>query len=229
MSRAVQKEDLDQLVSFENTMINDHLEGYEKTIKRLVNKRGKSFIEAIKRNSLNYYEAILISSYADFMASDVNGSLRSLDVCRKEHILFEDLLNRALEKMQPESNSTVYVMFSSCDEEEIIYQWWENRIGESIQFPNFLSSSRRKWEDHGFYLEIQTTDDSSGKYIGSLTNKEKLEEEVTFISNTSFVIKKVDRSSQAIYLAELPKGTKGKYLLKELYYMNIRDKEEGKV
>jgi hypothetical protein len=226
-NESVTEEEIRELISFNNKNINAHLADWDTVIKRLQEQRGGVFSKAIKENSLNKFEALLISGYADFIASDLNRELKYISNKRSnEYMLYEQLLNKSLKKMKAESDATVYVMYQCGDDENKLYSWYENRIGESVQFPNFLSSSRRKWKNFGFYLQIKTAQNSSGKYIGSLTNKEKLEEEVTFMSNTIFEISGVDRDQHTIFLTELPRKYQGNYLLTVLYYLNILNKEE---
>ncbi len=187
-----------------------------------LDKLNNELIYSSKYFKLNRYETIIIGRYADFVATKLNGELRN-PVKRKDegYMLYEFLLNKSLNKIPSESNSTVYVMYQSDGADEELYEWYENKIGDTVQFPNFLSSSKKKWPDFGFYLQIKTCTISSGKYIGYLTNKEELEREVLFLSNTKFRIEKIDKKQQTIFLSELSIKYQGNYLLTDLYYKNI--------
>lgn len=227
-NESVTEEEVRELISYENENINAHIAEWDTVFEREIKQRGEIFSQAIKENSLNKFETLLISGYADFIGPYLNSELRDiLNKRSNEYMLYEQLLNKSLKKVKAESDATVYVMPQCGEEEDKLYSWYENRRGESVQFPNFLSSSRRKWEGFGFYFQIKTIQESSGKYIGSLTNKKKLEEEVTFMSNTTFKITDVDREQQTIFLDELPRMHQGNYLLAGLYYSNIRNKEEA--
>jgi len=224
---SVTDKEINQLISYNNTDINRHVGNCHLSIIKLKVQRGEIFKKAIKSNSLNDCETLLISGYADFIASYLNNELRKNYEKRNEaYMLYEYLLNKSLKKVISQNNSVVYVMYQCGDDEEKLYSWYENRIGESVQFPNFLSSSKMKWRGFGFYLEIKTSCKSSGKYIAPLTNKKTLEEEVTFMSNSKFKIDKVDRNKKTIFLSELSYTIQANYLLLDLYYLNIRNKEE---
>ena len=187
-----------------------------------INKLDKNIVINSKYSTLNLYEAFLIGRYADLMASQLNKELRNTIKSKDEGlILYEYLLNKSLRKLPSESDTTVYVMYRADGADDELYKWYQNRIGDTIQFPNFLSSSRKKWSDFGFYLQIKTCNKSSGKYIGPLTNKEELESEVLFSSNTKFRITSVDREKETIFLSELPRKHQGNYLLTDFYYRNI--------
>lgn len=227
-SGSVTEEEVKKIISFENEVINAHIANWDRKFENLIKQRGCNFLNAIKAHSLNKFEVLLISGYADLIASSLNRELKTTSNKRSsEYMIYEGLLNKSLKKVKAESNATVYVMYQSGGHESELYSWYENRIAESVQFPNFLSSSRRKWEGYDFYLQIETGNSSSGKYIGSLTSKETLEEEVTFMSNTTFEVMKVDREQKTVFLTELPRKYQGNYLLTGLYYRNIRNKEEA--
>jgi len=227
--RQVSVADIELLKSFDNRLINDHLNYDDFSFNKLINQRGKSFVNAIKGSGLNKYEVLIISGYADFIASNLNSQLRDIN-CKRDpaYMLYENLLNKSLDKLEPFSNSTVYVMYQSNGDMDKLNLWFENRINETIQFPNFLSSSKDKWDDYGFYLQIQSSNNSCGKFIAPLTDKEDLEQEVTFKSNSKFKIESVNVDENTIYLSEIEQEYKANYLLSGLYYCNINNKEESK-
>jgi hypothetical protein len=224
---SVSREELNELISLKKNLdINSHIGDIDTGYSRLISQRGERFSNAIENSRLNCFEVLLISGYADFMASRINRNLRSISSKRDDaFLLYEFLLNKALGKIAGESSRTVFVMYQCGEQEDELYDWYENRINLTVQFPNFLSSSRRRWDDFGFYLEISTREVSTGKYIGDLTNKEELEEEVTFLSNTVFRIDKVDRERNTIYLTECLAREKGNYILYDSYERNIQDVE----
>jgi len=206
--------EFERLKSYQNDLINKHIcrifDDYYNYSKE---HRGNIFLDAYHGNSLNEYEAILISSYAGFVAGTLNDQLRrNKDQLSKEYAEYEYLLNKSLSKLPSENNSSVRVMFNFQGTKSKLFNWYEKRIGETIQFPNFLSSSRKRWESRA-YLEVKTNSNSAGKYIAPLTDKKESEEEVLFMSNSVFRIRNVDKKTSIIHLFEEPFGTKGKYLL----------------
>lgn len=207
--------EFDRLKSYQNDWINKYIcRNFNDYYNDSKEHRGNIFLDTYHGSSLNEYEALLISSYAGPVASILNDQLRNKDEIRQEYIAYEFLLNKSLFKIPSESNSTVFVMFR-----DNFFNWYQQRINETIQFPNFLSSSRKKWRSH-VYLEIKTNFNSAGKYIAPLTDKKELEEEVLFISNSVFRIRNVDKKTSTIYLFEEPFGTEGKYLLSDCYELN---------
>lgn len=195
-------------------------------IQSLADERGQEFVDAIRENSLNKNETILISSYADLTYKYLNGELRKVTPDKNEAYLFyELLLNKALKKVKPENNSTVYRMVDTCGDEEIYFSWFQARVNETVQFPSFLSSSKDKWPNYELYFEITTNENSAGKYIAWLTNKPKQEQEVLFMSNSCFLIANVDKSKNTVYLTECPYGTKGDTILVNCYEMSDIDNE----
>ena len=115
-------------------------------------------------------------------------------------------------------------MFREDGGEEKFYSWFNNRVGAIICFPNFLSSSMRRWPNHNCYLEIATSTNSNGKYIGFLTNKEDLEQEVTFLPNSKFLITSVDQANYTVHLEEVPSDQECNYILGSSYMRKYRDK-----
>lgn len=206
--------EFERLISYQNDWINKHIyRNFKDYYNYSKEHQGDIFLDAYHGNSLNEYEAILISSYAGFIASTLNDQLRgNKDELRKEYAEYEYLLNKSLSKLPSENNSYIRVMFNFYGSKSRLFTWYEKRIGETIQFPNFLSSSKKRWESRA-YLEIRTNSNSAGKYIAPLTDKKELEEEVLFMSNSVFRIRNVDKKASVIHLFEEPYGTKGKYLL----------------
>lgn len=224
----ITREEIEVLQTYNNDIINGHIEYPDRSLRRLLETRGEVFETAIRENRLNAFEVLLISGYADFIGPRVNHQLRARSIKRDNaFLLYEYLLNKGLDKVVSEDNSTVYVMFQSNGERDALLTWFENRVGESVQFPNFLSSSRDKWTSgYDMYLEIQTNRSSSGKYIAPLTNKLEQEQEVLFKSNSKFSIESINIDTQTIHLIELDYKVQANYLLYDLFHLNIRNKEE---
>lgn len=225
----VSRREIRKLVDFDIELINKHFRSVDEAISIFKQKRGKVFENCMEINQLNKYEVLLISGYADFIAKNLNNILRNPFSRRIEGFLyFEYLLNKSLSKMMSTKEDIAFVMFQNYEGEAEfdMFNWFENRINESVQFPNFLSSSRKRWKDHNIYLEIAMTKNGMGKYIGPLTNKLILEEEILFPSNSKFLIKGVDRKNRTIHLAEIGYQIQANYLLYDCFNRNIRNKED---
>jgi hypothetical protein len=182
-------------------------------------KKLKEFLKFVLLNSLNIYESYLIGSYCDLFAEKINSDLRGAfsDGKTEELIKSENLLNASLEKLNGLDNKITYVMFRTNGDEEEILNWFKNRIEKIIKFPNFISSSLRKWRNYALYLKIETKLNSRGKYVAPFTDKGSLEEEVTFMSGTKFKIVSYNEDLQELFLEELDLEVSEDYTLNSLF------------
>lgn len=193
-------------------------------------ERGEKFTNFISAQDLNPWEALSISMYADFLATSTNDVLCKIEKKPRDegHLFYGYLLKKSLRKLPSFDYRTVFTMFSlsrsGARDKEEFYSWFEKRLNDGIQFPNFLGASRRKWPDHGLYLQIRTSSQSNARHIEPLTNK-PFEDEVTFLPNATFTIEGVSRSEQTIYLLEKSCTQKADYVLKECFVLNYRDKD----
>lgn len=228
-----------QLNEDNNVTKKDFEKSYHHTLKKsidatiafLLYEKGDSYIKKIKKSKLNKYEAYLICSYADFNAKKINPQLRLLD--KKEisaNILHEKkLLNNALSGLKRYKSSIVYGMYKTADE-NMILDWFANRTNESIEFPNFLSTSKDKWDSADYiYFKIHTNSNSCGRNIAKLTKKEKDEKEVLFTSNSQFIISNVSKQEKEITLQEIDNRKDIDYILNDCYYLNYRKPNEPRI
>ncbi len=223
---SVSEQEFKELLEFENEVINSHMISWELDLNEIFSDRSQNFEKIVNESTLNKFEVLIISGYADHIAKYLNNELRSHHNYRQDcFMLYEYLLNKALAKLKSVANSTVYVCYEANEDKENNIQWFVNRINETVQFPNFLSSSIKKWRNCGLYLKIETCEVSSGKYIAPLTGKERMEDEVLFMSNTVFKVTQVDIENNTISLTELQRRYQGNYILYDLYYLNIKNKE----
>jgi hypothetical protein len=184
-------------------------------------QRGQAFTDYIEKHNLSIPSALLISSYADYVASPINSELRCHKEYKEEAVLeYERLLNRALKLLPPYSNDIVFVMFKNSGNPHTIIKWFETKIGKIVQFPNFLSSSQYKWPDYDIYLKINTSSNSNARYIAPLTNKLHSEKEVLFMSNSKFQIKSVDKNLNTINLIEVNTNHEPDILLSDCFDLN---------
>lgn len=200
------------------------MEESESRLNKLIDIRGSDYAAAISLNNLTTEEALIISDYADLFGSEINRKLIQ-ETNIKEDLDNEKLLNQALDKLESYDMLTVHVDFGvDEDEEDEIYEWFEERVGNVIQFPNFLGSTKNKekFKNRNFYLKIITCSNSSGKFITPLTGK-KLEEEVLFKSKSNFKIQKVNRGGSTVELLEVDRNNAPSNILTELYYLNQKD------
>lgn len=100
--------------------------------------RPPDFSHAINEFKLSSKEVMSIVNYTDFGASKLNNILRSRNKTDKEAEL-----NIALNRIPSYDNEIVYVDFSVSISENLILSWFKRRVGEVVQFPNFLSTSKK--------------------------------------------------------------------------------------
>ena len=98
--------------------------------------------------------------------------------------------------------------------------WFKKRIGENVQFPSFLSTTKNS--DHYFknqdkVFEIQTSEDSNGKDVAALDFEKPEEGEVTFKSGAFFKI--VAAESNLITIEELTEIPEEYEILGEDYFL----------
>lgn len=166
-------------------------------------------LDAIQLYNLSPEEASIIYMYTHHSVySVVNSQLRNapahLDNDVKE---YSTLLDNALKKLPQYNNETVYrdVKFPIPNLKNSM-NFFKTNLKQKVTFYDYMSShkSKTRWSDEetGFQLQIKTSRESNArdlKYISFVQS----EEEVIFISGTTFFVESMDEKNTTISLLEL--------------------------
>lgn len=166
-------------------------------------------LDAIKKYNLSYEEASIIYMYTHHsIYSEVNSQLRNspdnLDEDVREYSI---LLNNSLNKLPNHNNSTVYrdVKNPNPDVLESL-RFFSKKVGKKIELYDYMFShkSKTRWsdEENGFQFVIKTNDHSNARDLEFITFVQD-EEEVVFISGTTFLVESVDNNNTVVYLKEV--------------------------
>jgi hypothetical protein len=144
----------------------------------------------------------LTNKYAGFSSNTYNAGLRGNPTAA--NLKSEEELNLELDKLESYANKTAYAHDTHTRIPfNILSKWYLKRIGQIVEFPNFLSSSNYKWAgQNDTVYEIQTSDKSKSRYISNVVGKPS-EQEVLFKSYSLFQIQSVDDETSTIYLKEV--------------------------
>jgi hypothetical protein len=172
-----------------------------------------------KIRELTNDEEFLIAHYVGSAYNWVNDDLRNgIDFptdCRK---LYSRYLDISLEKIASFSG-TAYRMDDPSDEVDKVLKWFDLNKGKVIVVPNYLSTSKDKWDHHkSIVWTIETLPTNS--YAKDISMISEIEEEVLFKRNSKFVINGVDFQSKEVSLKEVPANTEQDLVLVRQY---IRD------
>lgn len=213
--------DYEELLNSGDNLIKAHLKDKNKTFLDFKKTRDPYLSDSMTEHCLNTNDVLVISGYADYLASYLNGHLRQKKASEnKPYDLYILRLSEALSVMKSYSNKTVYVSYTCIDEQKIL-QWFHARIGKVVEFPNFLGSSQELWTSNScIKIKILTSSDSCGKLIAPLTGKRDYEKEVLFMTNAKFRIEDFNIHDHVINFYEVDHETKSDHLLKEGYYLN---------
>lgn len=166
-------------------------------------------LDAIKNNGLTIEEASVIYMYTHHHIYDnLNYYLRNhIDKLDKDLIVYIRLLNDALTKLDSFNNSTIYRDIRKPEDgAEKWLNYYEKNIGKIITFNEFLSchtdNVRISDEETDYQFVIQTSSNSNGKDIQNITLIQ-IENEVLFKNGTDFLIEKVNRENNQVFMKEI--------------------------
>lgn len=172
------------------------------------------FLDSIVDKNSYYVIRRYMSSYSRAL----NPKLRSKTAKDDYTLLYEYLLNKALKRLPIYGNEVVYRMDSPGIDFETIKQWFEKRIGYILSFPNFLSTSKKRWE-HGWVVFKITTFSHSGARDISIILNSMGEDEVLFMSKSKFKIIDVNDKEKYIELYEVSRDSSNVILMTDDIYM----------
>lgn len=171
----------------------------------------------------------LISKYLGGLSSMVNRDLRS-SIKKKGSflVLYEYLLNKALDELPTCRDEVVYRMDTPIAniDFDIIKIWYQKRIGQVIMFPNFLSTSKDRWNNESIVFKIKTTVLGGAKDLSEISDKLN-EKEVLFKSRSKFKIVGINEKEEYIKLNEVKRNYSKVIIMNDCTYIN--DKEIGKL
>lgn len=132
---------------------------------------------------------------------------KHIDKLDKDLKVYIRLLNSALNKLNSLNNSTIYRDIRKPDDGvEKWLDYYEQNIGNVIKFDDFLSchtdNVRISDEETDYQFVINTSDNSNGKDIQNMTLIQ-IENEVLFKNGTDFLIEKVDKGNNQIFMKEI--------------------------
>ena len=157
----------------------------------------RKYISLSKKNenhsNVSDFASSLLTNYTGL--TYINTYLRKSKSTRKSEYndgkeLLEYLLNKALDELNGHNNQIVYRMDSPNISFDILKLWYKKRIGEVICFPNFLSTSKKRWVERDKVFKIRTNNSSSGRDLIAVVAEglAEYENEVLFKSRTKFKI-----------------------------------------
>jgi hypothetical protein len=166
-------------------------------------------LDAIKNNGLTIEEASVIYMYTHLhIYENLNYSLRyHSDKLDKDQIIYIRLLNSALNKLDSMNNLTIYRDIRNPDDGvEKWLDYYEEEIGTLIKYKDFLSchTDNVKISDNetDYQFVIKTSNNSNAKDIQKITLIQ-IENEVLFKNKTNFLIEKVDRKTNQVFIREI--------------------------
>ena len=174
----------------------------------------RKYISLSKKNenhsNVSDFASSLLTNYTGL--TYINTYLRKSKSTRKSEYndgkeLLEYLLNKALDELNGHNNQIVYRMDSPNISFDILKLWYKKRIGEVICFPNFLSTSKKRWVERDKVFKIRTNNSSSGRDLIAVVAEglAEYENEVLFKSRTKFKI--IDVKTDFIELQEVSRQT----------------------
>lgn len=167
---------------------------------------------------------LLINYYGGSLSKILNTGLRRTPIKKLDDIFtfYDYLLKKALMELPPYSKeSIVFRMDRPSHPFKDIKHWFNENTGKTICFPNFLSTSKDKWERgvNDIIFKINTSSYSRGRDISFLTGK-PLEREVLFMSRSKFKVGKINQRDKTIYLDEVNNCHLPCIIIYENTYMN---------
>jgi len=150
----------------------------------------------------------IIAAYSGLSFREVNPCLRCPHYrCDRAYVnKFTELLNEALQQMEPMNNTELCRNERHVGKEEA-YDWFRGHIGSTVTYPGFTSTSQN-WqpvsERNMFKIQTKESNSNARNIIPVMEifqpERAKNENEILFRSPTSFTIKNV--AEGIIYLEE---------------------------
>lgn len=186
---------------------------------------GDKYEEGFK---ISLFAYILIIKYIGFFSLNINSWLRSTPKGDDDFTLFfEYLMNKALKELPPYNNQIVFRMDSPGIEFDVLKIWYSKRIGEVISFPNFLSTSKYRWNTSHIFFKIHTSQKSQARDVQYISDKPK-EKELIFLSRSKFRIIGVndEKENQFIELQEVDRIHNDVINMDSCVYINDKEIEK---
>jgi hypothetical protein len=144
-------------------------------------------------------DCVFLNSYVGNQSLWINQPLRNDKFRDKAHEMFVNELNRILTNLP--SLEIPRTVFRMEDNSYLNIEKIKNNIGKKVKIPQFLSSSKEKWENRKYYWEITLLDKNSNAKDLSFLKPENKESEVLFSRNSAFQI--TDVIDDCIFLTEI--------------------------
>lgn len=163
-------------------------------------------LEGVNTYNLTDEQAFCIYSYTTSCSDWINIGIRykqEMTICKK---YYADFLDESLDKISQCSKEYIFRM-DSPDQDQI-QSWKKKRIGDTINIPHFLSTSKENWDEESTSTEwiiwrIKTLElNSKARDISNVTNSRE-EKEVLFKRNSCFMIEAINIDSKLIDLIEI--------------------------
>jgi len=155
-----------------------------------------------KIDDLTNDEEFIVAHYVGSAYNWVNDDLRNgaefATTCRRTYSTYLDIV---LEKIQSFSG-TVYRMDDPSGDNDTILKWFYTNKGKTIKVPNYVSTSKDRWDHHtSIVWKIQTL--PAGSYGKDISMINEVEEEVLFMRNSKFKIEDVNSHLNEVFLLEV--------------------------
>lgn len=172
---------------------------YEEKI-RQYNIDGKKKIDVLTSDE-EFIIAHYVGSAYNWVNDDLRNGIEFATTCRKTYSSYLDI---SLQKIESFSG-VVYRMDDPSGGSDEILKWFEANKGKTIKVPNYISTSKDKWDHHTSVVwKIKTLPTNSfGKDISMIN---EVEEEVLFMRNCKFKIEEVNFRIKEISLSEVLPG-----------------------
>jgi hypothetical protein len=188
---------------------------YQKLGWRFYEPSREEIEEFNQRSSVDYCSKILIDAYAGATCFKLNSGLREERWIKADEfcLLYKFHLNESLDKIDSHDNQKVWRRLNIPNE---AFDFLRTYVCHKIMIPQFLSTSNYKNSAYSSFFEIETCENSNGRYIAEIVDKLS-EGEILFKSNTVFEINSCD--SDTIYMTEV-KSDEYDLVLYENYWKN---------
>jgi len=165
-------------------------------------------LEAIQKYDLTNDDASAVYMYTHHhIYGNLNYNLRHGAKLYPDDLKYIELINVAFDKIPPYNSKILYRDIRKPEDGfEKWLDYYASKVGEEIVFNDFLSfhtdDVRISDEEEEYQFVIQTSTNSNSRNIQELTFVNN-ENEVLFRNGTKFIIDKVVRDENRIYMTEL--------------------------
>jgi len=153
---------------------------------------------SVLTNDEEFIIAHYVGSAYNWMNDDLRNGIEFATICRRTYSTYLDIVLQKIESF----SGVVYRMDDPSEDSNAILKWFDANRGKTIKVPNYISTSKDKWDHHKSVVwKMKTLPvNSFGKDISMIN---EVEEEVLFMRNSKFKIDEVDFLTKEISMSEV--------------------------